>query len=152
MRHLLATYANDFFLQIFEKIKFHHVNKTNFVFRIEPLLTRINQDPTVVVVPIIDNILEDTFEYVHDNDPSFFQVGGFTWSGHFTWINIPDSDQHKQFPTAPVKTPTMAGGLFAIDRQYFWNIGSYDDGMDGWGGENLEMSFRVMPLYLFFVT
>ena len=43
----------------------------------------------------------------------------------------------------PLRTPAMAGGLFSIDREYFYEIGSYDEGMDIWGGENLEMSFRV---------
>ncbi|KAJ8680357.1 hypothetical protein QAD02_016144 [Eretmocerus hayati] len=111
---------------------------------LEPLLQRIKDKRNAVVTPIIDNISEETFEYSHSDEPSYFQVGGFTWSGHFTWINIQENDlKSKTSQISPVKSPTMAGGLFAIDRKYFWEIGSYDDKMEGWGGENLEMSFRI---------
>jgi len=37
----------------------------------------------------------------------------------------------------------MAGGLFGVNRKFFFDVGAYDAGMIGWGGENLELSFRV---------
>ena len=69
-------------------------------------------------------------------------MGAFTWSGHFTWDHYRNAPKNrKASDSAP--TPTMAGGLFAANRQFFWDIGGYDPGMIGWGGENLELSFRV---------
>uniref|UniRef100_A0A8C3XS86 Polypeptide N-acetylgalactosaminyltransferase n=1 Tax=Chelydra serpentina TaxID=8475 RepID=A0A8C3XS86_CHESE len=109
---------------------------------LEPLLSRIREDRKTVVCPIIDVISDDTFEYMAGSDMTY---GGFNWKLNFRWYPVPqrEMDRRKGDRTLPVRTPTMAGGLFSIDRNYFEEIGTYDAGMDIWGGENLEMSFRI---------
>ena len=37
----------------------------------------------------------------------------------------------------------MVGAAFAIDSKFFSEMGAYDEGMSIWGGENLEMAWRV---------
>ncbi|KAE8581171.1 hypothetical protein XENTR_v10024689 [Xenopus tropicalis] len=109
---------------------------------LEPLLARIKEDRKTVVCPIIDVISDDTFEYMAGSDMTY---GGFNWKLNFRWYPVPqrEMDRRKGDRTLPVRTPTMAGGLFSIDKTYFEELGTYDSGMDIWGGENLEMSFRI---------
>ncbi|KAL6448178.1 hypothetical protein ACFW04_000292 [Cataglyphis niger] len=109
---------------------------------LEPLLSRIANDRHTVVCPIIDVISDDTFEYIPASDMTW---GGFNWKLNFRWYRVAqrEMDRRNGDRTAPLRTPTMAGGLFSIDKEYFYELGAYDEGMDIWGGENLEMSFRV---------
>ena len=71
-------------------------------------------------------------------------MGTFNWKLEFDWSPISDEvEAGREHNWAPYSSPTMAGGLFSINREYFWSSGSYDEKMDIWGGENLEMSFRI---------
>lgn len=42
-----------------------------------------------------------------------------------------------------IRTPEFAGGIFSIDREYFFDIGGYDKNMTYYAAENIEMSLRV---------
>ncbi|XP_033990335.1 polypeptide N-acetylgalactosaminyltransferase 3 [Trematomus bernacchii] len=112
---------------------------------LEPLLARIAENHTAVVSPDITTIDLNTFEFIK---PSPYgqnhNRGNFDWSLSFGWESLPDHErQRRKDETYPIKTPTFAGGLFSISKDYFYHIGSYDEEMEIWGGENIEMSFRV---------
>lgn len=91
----------------------------------EPLLNRIRENRNVVAIPVIDIINADTFAY----SPSPLVRGGFNWGLHFKWDPLPAGALVRENDfLGPFKSPTMAGGLFAIDRLYFSEIGEYDLG------------------------
>ncbi|KAM9616121.1 polypeptide N-acetylgalactosaminyltransferase 6 isoform 2-T2 [Morphnus guianensis] len=112
---------------------------------LEPLLSRIAEEPTAVVSPDIATIDLNTFEFSKPvQNGKQHSRGNFDWSLTFGWEVVPPRErQRRKDETFPIKSPTFAGGLFAISRSYFEHIGSYDDQMEIWGGENVEMSFRV---------
>uniref|UniRef100_A0A8C7PPJ1 Polypeptide N-acetylgalactosaminyltransferase n=1 Tax=Oncorhynchus mykiss TaxID=8022 RepID=A0A8C7PPJ1_ONCMY len=109
---------------------------------LEPLLDRIKEEPSAVVCPVIDVIDWNTFQYL--GNPGEPQIGGFDWRLVFTWHSVPEYEQQRRRSAIDViRSPTMAGGLFAVSKNYFHYLGTYDTGMEVWGGENLEFSFRI---------
>ncbi|KAM4706258.1 polypeptide N-acetylgalactosaminyltransferase 4-like [Rhinophrynus dorsalis] len=109
---------------------------------LEPLLERIGENETAVVCPVIDTVDWNTFEfYMQTGEP---MIGGFDWRLTFQWHAVPESERKRRKSRIdPIRSPTMAGGLFAVSKKYFEYLGTYDMGMEVWGGENLELSFRV---------
>lgn len=111
---------------------------------LEPLLEEIHKNESNVVTPVIDVIDHDNLRFVYGSAKGT-SVGGFDWSLTFNWHPIPHHERVRRGgdDLKPIWSPTMAGGLFSISKKYFEYLGTYDPGMDIWGGENLELSFRI---------
>ncbi|XP_055078557.1 polypeptide N-acetylgalactosaminyltransferase 18-like isoform X3 [Periophthalmus magnuspinnatus] len=103
----------------------------------EPILQRIKEDRTRVVSPSFDNIKYDTFEI--EEYPLSAQ--GFDWELWCRYLNPPKSWWTQRNQTAPIRSPALIG-CFVVDRKYFGEIGLLDEGMEIYGGENVELGIR----------
>ncbi|XP_076438477.1 polypeptide N-acetylgalactosaminyltransferase 5-like [Babylonia areolata] len=108
----------------------------------EPLLDRVVKHPGAVPYPDIEIIYDDTFRVGFTN-PGARAV--FRWKDlTFQWEFVPDYEKARRKNMADlIRSPTMPGGLFAISRQFFDRLGTYDPGLEYWGGENIELSFKA---------
>lgn len=105
----------------------------------EPALSRIKENSKRIILPSIDNINYDTFKLEHYENFAH----GYNWELWCMYIN-----PHKQWwnegdPCAPIRTPAMIGCSFVVNREYFEEVGLLDEGMDVYGGENIELGIRV---------
>ncbi|KAM9344256.1 polypeptide N-acetylgalactosaminyltransferase 5 [Pholidichthys leucotaenia] len=109
---------------------------------LEPLLERVYLDRKKVPCPVIEVISDKDMSYMMVDN---FQRGVFKWPLVFSWGPVPLEELKKSNlkVTDPIRCPVMAGGLFSIDKNYFYELGAYDPGLDVWGGENMEISFKI---------
>uniref|UniRef100_A0A182N9G7 Polypeptide N-acetylgalactosaminyltransferase n=1 Tax=Anopheles dirus TaxID=7168 RepID=A0A182N9G7_9DIPT len=113
---------------------------------LEPLLELVVQAATsgnkVVAVPTIDWLNGTTLAL--QVGPSSGLYGAFDWNLSFQWRPRYDRYQtQQQNPLEPFDSPVMAGGLFCIEKEFFARLGWYDPGLQVYGGENMELSFKV---------
>ncbi|XP_063070089.1 polypeptide N-acetylgalactosaminyltransferase 5 [Engraulis encrasicolus] len=109
---------------------------------LEPLLERVYVDRRKVACPVIEVISDKDMSYVQVDN---FQRGIFKWPLVFGWNTLSEDiiKKNQMKDSDPLRCPVMAGGLFSIDKKYFYELGTYDPGLDVWGGENMEISFKI---------
>jgi len=107
---------------------------------IEPLLQGIQDDPRRVVQPIVDLIKGDNFKYTQ----VLVAKGGFNVALRFQWeyfdwayFNVEENNVRL------FESPSLTGGMFAVQKKFFHEIGEFDTGMDIWGSEHIEVSLRM---------
>ncbi|XP_014206281.1 N-acetylgalactosaminyltransferase 7 [Copidosoma floridanum] len=109
-----------------------------------PLLAPIAENSNVMTVPVIDGIDHKTFEYKTVYQEGHLYRGIFEWGMLYKENELPTKEvRSRKHSSMPYRSPTHAGGLFAINRKYFLSLGGYDEGLLVWGGENFELSFKI---------
>ncbi|XP_071951466.1 polypeptide N-acetylgalactosaminyltransferase 10-like [Antedon mediterranea] len=108
-----------------------------------PLLERIALNKKRIVCPMIDVIGNDDWHY--ETQAGDAMRGAFDWELYYKRIPINEEERLRRVHNSePFRTPIMAGGLFAVDRKYFLDeLGGYDKGLDVWGGEQYDISFKI---------
>jgi len=110
-----------------------------------PLLDRIRVNRKTMACPIIDGIDWNDMHYssVYGSGRNH-QRGIFEWGLLYKESKVPRKElKSRDHESEPYRSPTHAGGLFAMDRAYFHELGGYDPGLYIWGGENYELSFKI---------
>lgn len=103
---------------------------------LEPQLQRVQESPESIVFPQILGLDARTLE----TRPAF-GIGCYLST---RWVVVEQASLTGKVTSAQaVASPTLAGGLFAVNREFFWHIGGYDEEFVAWGAENVELSFRT---------
>ncbi|OON19275.1 hypothetical protein X801_04860 [Opisthorchis viverrini] len=69
-------------------------------------------------------------------------LGGFTWNLTFRWEYMKAANRLDQ-TMQPWASPAISGGIYAAWREGFFDLGGYDEEMNIWGAENVELSLRT---------
>lgn len=83
----------------------------------------------------------DTFEYKTITSDGNGTRGVFDWSFEYHWL--PKRPEDLLHPEQPSPLPVMLGCAFAIRRDYFFDLGGYDEKLMIWNGENYELSLKL---------
>ena len=62
----------------------------------------------------------------------------------YTWMEVPQHEKTriKNRDYIPFRAATLVGCALAVQKEHFFRIGAFDDAMNIWGGENIELAFR----------
>ena len=111
---------------------------------LDQLLAEIGTNQRVIAAPVVDTIHADKFDFVFTPIKKL-QVGGFDWNLDIHQLSRSDRKKMKNKElVCPIRSPVLPHGIFAISRNWFFEIGAFDQHIDNFFGEgDIELSVRT---------
>lgn len=101
---------------------------------LEPLLSRIDKSRISALTPVEDVINSNNFAYIPTTINSDM-VDVFRFDGTYTVTKVTKREKKRQLRNCayenkvicPIRIPIITSSMMAIERDFFWEIGSYDE-------------------------
>ncbi|XP_071110520.1 polypeptide N-acetylgalactosaminyltransferase 5-like [Haliotis cracherodii] len=112
---------------------------------LEPLVTRIAENQSIVATPNIHGVDPKNFKINEWGQGRRLGIPVLTFPNLlFSWSLMSERERKKRRrETDPVRSPAMVGCVIAVSRSWFKKLGMFDPGLEIWGGENAELSIKT---------
>lgn len=127
----------------FHFLFFHLPLSFSLCLNLDAMISNDDDDDGTVAVPTIDVISNDTFAYSRHDFPNGHAAGRGIVNLNFQYVQLPLLVSGTLHPSKPFETPIMGGSLFAINADFWWRIGAYDDGLNTYGKNFCQLTLSL---------
>jgi polypeptide N-acetylgalactosaminyltransferase len=104
---------------------------------LQHILVRVVENPKVLAQPSLDHIPQDDWTGYYPVDKGHWR---YEWNFNLIYTN-PGKVHNDVFE--PYASPGTSGGIFAMRKDWFEELGLFDTGMHQWGGDHMELTMKV---------
>ncbi|CAC5367328.1 GALNT [Mytilus coruscus] len=113
---------------------------------LEPLLQQLKETPRALVVPVVDGIDMNTFQYKKTELDLKKKPIAFSFDWRLMQTIMPFKREYllsrENFEVSPIRLPSVQGNVFVANKTIFQELGGMDTGMHVWGGEQIELAIK----------
>jgi len=105
---------------------------------LQHILHRVVVNPKVLAMPVLDQIPQENWHKYYPMSPGHWR---YEWNFNLVYTN-PGGLIRNDVPD-PYPSPGTSGGIFAMRKDWFQQLGLFDEGMREWGGDHMELTMKV---------
>jgi len=105
---------------------------------LQHILHRVVVNPKVLAMPVLDQIPQDNWHQYYPMSGGHWR---YEWNFNLVYTN-PGGLIRNDVPD-PYPSPGTSGGIFAMRKDWFQQLGLFDEGMREWGGDHMELTMKV---------